>query len=57
MKRKQKDLSLDEIIRQFIRCAERIERSSNGCMQVTIQFGPKAKKQGKRASARAGDNP
>jgi hypothetical protein len=39
-KRKQKDLSMDEIIRQFVRCAQRVEKASGGYMAVNIQFGP-----------------
>lgn len=46
-KRKQKDLSMDEIIRQFVRAAERIEKASNGYMHVNIQFGPKRQPVGK----------
>lgn len=50
-KPKQKDLSLDEIIRQFIRCADRIEKQSGGYLHVQIQFGPKPKRaEGKDAT-------
>lgn len=31
---------MDEIIRQFVRCAQRVEKSSGGYIALNIQFGP-----------------
>lgn len=45
-KRKQRDLPLDEIIRQFVRCAKRIERDG-GYLRLQIEFGPKQLPKGK----------
>lgn len=59
-KRKQKDLSLDELIAQFVRAADRIEKSSGGYLALNIQFGPnktpQRKAQGKTASNNEGES-
>lgn len=52
MKRKPKDLPLDELIRQFIRVAQSLEKSSGGQIRLRLEFGPKRDTQGKSGEPR-----
>lgn len=47
MKRKQKDLPFDELVRQMVRACQRIERGTGGEVRVRLEFGPKGAAQGK----------
>lgn len=39
-KRKQRDLPLDELVRQFVRCAQRMRKSDGGDVRMQLVFGP-----------------